>query len=501
MSALTLSLQELLEGIQNKSFTFSGITHNSRKVQDNFIFVALRGKKTDGHRYIEDAIKRGASLVVTEEPVQSFVPCVIVPNTRRILPKLSDVVYDKAAEKLFVIGITGSNGKTTIAHMLDSIYQHSAISSGLIGTVYNRIGNEIVPSSLTTPESCDLHRMFKQMIDCGSTVAVIEVSAQGFAMNRVDCVPFRVAIFTNITADHLDFHRSMKNYIATKYRFFETLPPFCWRIINIDDVHGRHLCSLNPAMSLTTSSKNPQADVFASNPFWTGERLRFNVLYSSRMRQLISASLPDVIELPIPGEHNVNNAVSVLAAALLTNIPGEIIVQGLRNYSTPARRMEFFERQGVQIVDDTAMNPGSIHSVLKTFDMNHCGKVIIVFAIRGNRSVEVNRQNGQVLAEWCEENQLRRSIHVVVTTSEEVVGENDKVSFAEKVAFLHELQLRNIPFVFRPFLQESIEYAWSQANDGDLMFLLGAQGMDLGRNIIEDIVCWQSKGLHRLSPL
>ncbi|MGB9825781.1 MAG: Mur ligase family protein, partial [Desulfofundulus sp.] len=237
---------ELIEGQTclaaggNQQVEISGIAYDSRQVQPGFLFVAVEGFTTDGHRYVEQAISRGAVAVVVQKeiPLPSGIAYARVPDSRLALALLSARFYDYPSRKLKVIGVTGTNGKTTTTHLVAAIYRAAGHKVGLIGTIANRIGDRVLPVVHTTPESLDLQKLLAEMVAEQVTVAVMEVSSHALALKRVAGCSFDAGVFTNITQDHLDFHRDMDDYLAAKTILFRELgkddkPAVA--IINVDD--------------------------------------------------------------------------------------------------------------------------------------------------------------------------------------------------------------------------------------------------------------------------
>src|SRR5436189_2922522 len=224
-----------------------GIAYDSRRVQRNFLFVAMRGEKSDGHQFIEQAIEKGASVIVTEQEVQQArVTCLVGENTRRALADLGAAVYQQPMRRLKMAAVTGTNGKTTTTFLLKHICEKAGLRCGLLGTVRYEIGDRILPAVRTTPESLDIQELLAQIADAGCKAVAMEVSSHALVQDRTRGLEWDVAVFTNLTQDHLDFHGTMENYFEAKAKLFEQLArqekkkkPVA--VINIDDRYGQKL--------------------------------------------------------------------------------------------------------------------------------------------------------------------------------------------------------------------------------------------------------------------
>src|SRR6476659_8949506 len=223
------------------------IAYDSRRVQRNGLFVALRGEKTDGHQFIEQAVEKGATVIVTEHEVQSpRATVVVVENTRNALADLVAAFYQQPARRLKLAAVTGTNGKTTTTFLIKHICEKAGLRCGLLGTVRYEIADRVLPAVRTTPESLDVYDMFAQMVNAGCKAAAMEVSSHALAQERVRGLEWDVAVFTNLTQDHLDFHGTMEDYFEAKARLFTGLKEQANKksaaaIINIDDSHGEQL--------------------------------------------------------------------------------------------------------------------------------------------------------------------------------------------------------------------------------------------------------------------
>ncbi|HQL65110.1 MAG TPA: Mur ligase family protein [bacterium] len=226
----------------------SGIFYDSRKVLPGGIFVAIHGTSADGNAFVQEAIERGASVVVTEKRdlvLPSGVGLIVVENSRKFLAEIADIYYHSPSKNLKIVGVTGTKGKTSTAMILKEIFEAASFKTGLIGTIQYEVGQRIVPSTNTTPESIDIQALLAEMVRAGLTHAILEVSSHSIDQGRIECISFDAGIFTNIAShEHLDYHKNFRNYLESKLKFFSTYLPASKKkdkiaVINIDDVYSR----------------------------------------------------------------------------------------------------------------------------------------------------------------------------------------------------------------------------------------------------------------------
>ncbi|HOO11528.1 MAG TPA: UDP-N-acetylmuramoyl-L-alanyl-D-glutamate--2,6-diaminopimelate ligase [Bacillota bacterium] len=466
-----------------------GVTCNSRKVKPGFAFVAIKGEKEDGNDYIREAIANGASVVYTEVNPGDLplnVPVIRVENSRAVLGKLLSRFYGFPSEKLNMIGVTGTNGKTTTTYMIENIFRRAGYSTGLIGTVMVKAGDNYYPHGLTTPDSEDLHKYLAEMVDQGVYAAVMEVSSHGLKYRRVDSVRFNTAVHTNITPDHLDAHSSFEEYVSTKKRLFNMLPPGAAAIINTDDPHGLELVRDNPKLLILTYGLGAKASITASsidvNSLGTSYTYCLQRSFTSVMGNDVEPQeIP--INLTVPGKHNIYNSLAAATVGLLYGIEPKVVQAALKNFKGVWRRMQVIYREDFTVIDDFSHNPGSYEAALETVQTMDYNNLYIVNAIRGGRGDEINRINASVISNWAN---LLDVKEVLVTSSEDVVEESDRVTDGERMAFMSELKKAGVKARHYELLEQAVEEAISKAGKGDLVLLMGAQGMNRGQDIFRD---------------
>lgn len=373
-----------------------GIAYDSRRVGPGFLFVAIEGFQTDGHRFIEQAVAAGAAAVVVQKPVAvpAFAAWVQVADSRLALGLLAARFYGYPARQLKMAGVTGTNGKTTTTHLLTAVGHAAGMKVGLIGTIANRIGDRVLPVEHTTPESLDLQRLLAEMAAEKVALAVMEVSSHALALNRVAGCDFDLGIFTNITQDHLDFHQDMDHYLAAKSRLFTSLDGADGErpgtaVINRDDPRAEQLIKATRATVITYGIHGP-AGVRAEKIQVTPRGVRFYVT---------SPWGEGEVRLKLTGLFNVYNALAALAAGGVLGIPLAVITAALSEVAGVPGRFELVDcGQGFAVVVDYAHTPDGLENVLKTARQITDGRLITVFGCGGDRDRSKRPLMGEIAA-------------------------------------------------------------------------------------------------------
>jgi UDP-N-acetylmuramoyl-L-alanyl-D-glutamate--2,6-diaminopimelate ligase len=357
--------------------TLTDVTHDSRAAGTGVLFACRPGAVADGHDFAAAAVERGAAALLVERALDLPVPQVEVDDVAAWLGPVAATVHGDPTSALQVTGVTGTNGKTTCATLLDGVLSAAGRRTGLIGTVETRIAGEAVPGVRTTPESTDLQRLFHRMRDAGVTTVAMEVSSHGLALGRVNGTRFAVAVFTNLSHDHLDFHGSMERYYAAKARLFT--PEFsATGVVDVDDDWGRRLAA-EATIDVTTVSLDPGsgADVTATRiaPGPAGSVVDVE-MHGTRHR----------LEIGLPGRFNVSNALLVLAATTALGIPVDTAAATLRlPWSVPGRMERIDEGQAFTVLVDYAHSPDSLARVLAATREVVTGRVIVTVGCGGDR--------------------------------------------------------------------------------------------------------------------
>lgn len=392
---------EIIDSGGNLDKDIRGITYSSRQAGPGLLFAAIRGLKTDGHLFINEALEKGAEAVVIEDPQACSDSCtwVLVPNSRQALADLSSVVYGRPSSRLNVIGVTGTNGKTTTTNLITAILEKAGRNPGLIGTIHNRIGHEILPVHHTTPEAPDLQQVMALFLRKGADYAVMEVSSHALELDRVRGTEFDVAVFTNLTQDHLDFHHSMEKYLAAKALLFQGLGRSAYKkrrkfaILNADDPSCQQLAQLTRASIITYGIKN-EADLRAENIAVTARGVSYTLKYTHK-------EIP--VKLKMTGMFNVYNTLAATAVGLVEGIDPEIIIQALENTAGIPGRFEKVEAgQEFTVIVDYSHTPDSLKNCLQTARQFVEGRIITVFGCGGDRDRGKRPLMGEIAARFSD---------------------------------------------------------------------------------------------------
>ena len=376
-----MKLKELLNGLTvieasaDMQMEINEVTYDSRKVTPGSLFVAITGFVTDGNRYIPMALEKGAVAVVTAVKPETDIPYVLVESDRLALALIGANYYGHPAESMTLIGVTGTNGKTSSTLLLKHVLEVArGAKVGLIGTMDNMIGQESIPADRTTPESLDLQALFAKMRDAGCTHVIMEVSSHAIALDRVGGIRFDVAAFTNLTEDHLDFHRTMENYCATKAILF-TRSNKC--VANCDDSWYDRMCAGASGKVFSTSAKTT-ANLYAKDAQLLSDGVCFTAVSGGQQVQ---------IHLPIPGKFTVYNALTVLGCAVAMNISLAEAAEALKTAKGVKGRVEVVPTPGkpYTVLIDYAHTPDGLENVLTSVRDFCKGRLIAVFGCGGDR--------------------------------------------------------------------------------------------------------------------
>ncbi|HEY6546746.1 MAG TPA: UDP-N-acetylmuramoyl-L-alanyl-D-glutamate--2,6-diaminopimelate ligase, partial [Vicinamibacteria bacterium] len=322
------------------------VTHDSRRVSPGALFVAIKGFAQDGNAFVEAARKKGALGIVSEAPAVPGGPWLQVADAREALAVLSAAVLGRPADRLELVGVTGTNGKTTTTYLIDGVLRAAGRSVGILGTVQYRIGNRLVEASRTTPEASDLQHLFREMVDSSCTHAVLEVSSHSLSLKRVHGCAFKVAVFTNLTRDHLDFHGDMESYFAAKRTLFtDLLRADGCAVINLDDEHGRDLRQASRGR-VTTYGIEQDADLRAEGVELSIKGTRFFVRTRTDRFE---------VRTPLVGRFNVQNVLAALGAGFALGVSPEDALRGIASLAgVPGRLQRVDAGQDFAVVVDYA---------------------------------------------------------------------------------------------------------------------------------------------------
>ncbi len=443
---------------QNGKVDVKGIVYDPLRVKPGYLFVAIniytqldKIEIPDGHDKIDDAVKAGATVVVLQRDraLPPTVVKVLVPDSRFALAKLANKFYGFPSKKMKMIGITGTNGKTTTTHIIDSILSQR-FRTGLIGTLYYKINGQIYKSKDTTPEPPDLQEIFTHMVEEKVDYCAMEVSSHGIDLFRVESVDYNVAVFTNLTQDHLDFHKTMAAYLKTKKKLFQWLRRDDFAIANIDDPHGQEFLDASRGRSISFGIKQP-ADVMAKD-------IQFSIKGTNY--RLVTPLGEIAIQQKLVGLFNVYNSLAAVAVAVSQNFDLETIKKGLEENIRVSGRFELIDRgQPFSVVVDYAHTPDGMEKVLSLADDLKPNRVITVFGCGGDRDKEKRPLMGAVADKYSD---------LIVLTADNPRNEDPQQIMEQIAGGIRATKTHHI--VDR---HEAINFAIEQAEPNDIIMVLG----------------------------
>ena len=453
-----MKLKELLEGIEvldataDMEMEIPHVSYDSRATQPGDLFVAMTGFAADGHAFIGKAMAAGASAVLCQKlPEDPTVPYVRVADSRRALAEVGANFFGHPADSMTMVGVTGTNGKTTTTYLLKSILEQAAGAKvGLIGTNQNMIGEEVIPTERTTPESFELQRLFAQMRDAGCTHVVMEVSSHALALDRVYGVHYAVGIFTNLTQDHLDFHKTMEAYCDAKAILFRNCDA---GVCNADDPWTERLLK-DATCRKFSYAEQAAADLRAENVCLEADHVAFDAVTKEK-------SVP--IRVNIPGGFMVYNTLDVLGAALMLGIPLEKSADVLARVPHVKGRVEVVPTPGKDytVLIDYAHSPDGLENVLTSVKGFAKGRTIALFGCGGDRDKTKRPKMGKIAAEIAD---------FVVVTTDNPRTEKPGDIIAD---ILPGMQDSDTPHVVVEDRIEAIHWAMDHAEPGDVIVLCG----------------------------
>ena len=486
MSKSLKDLSEIIEVIETKGNTdvsYDGIAYHSQKVKSGDIFFCIKGYKTDGHEYLETAAEKGAVAAVVEEFSDLVgIPQLKVKNARIALACASSYYFGNPSEKLNIVGITATNGKTTTSFFTDAIFKEAGFETGIIGTVAVIYGTELFPSKLTTPESYELQKFFYDMKEHDVTHVTMEVSSSAMELSRAACVDFDVVVLNNISREHIDLHGGFENYYNAKAGLIRNAKAGSFAVLNLDDDFSARLQNETKAKVFTYSVKGNNGVLGISNFDLSTGRAKFTVNVNEEFIGLnceIKKQSFDV-ELSVPGYHSVYNSMAAIAVGLIYGIDSETIRRALKSFAGVERRFEFIFEKEFKIIDDHFANSGNIDVTLGTLEFMDYDKLKLVYAVRGGRGPVVNRESAEAIAKWAPRLGIKE---IIATFSRSHVDEKDVVTDDEIAVFTEVMNDAGIKITFFEELGDAIALALSQAKAKDLIMLAGCQGMDFGAKL------------------
>lgn len=431
------------------------MTYDSRKVESGSLFVCIKGFKQDGHDYIDQAVEKGACAILVQRDipeVPGYVTVIKVDDTRKAMPWAASRFYGQPSKQVNLIAVTGTNGKTSVTYIISSILACAGRKTGIIGTLDNRIGDKVLTlekTTYTTPESADLHDLFKQMADEQVEDVLMEATSMALDLHRVDACDLDIGIFTNLTQDHLDDHKTMDNYKKAKLKLFT----LCRHgIINADDPVSKDIL-LSAACDILTYGIHQEADLKASNVRFTPQGVAFSLHYKAEKRE---------VKLGIPGKFSVYNALAAIGACHLSGLTLDQIVKGLESIQGVRGRFQTIpSTQGFSVIVDYAHTPDALENVLSTVKEFATQQIITVFGCGGDRDRTKRPIMGQIAGEY--------STYCVLTSdnprTEEPSGILDDIEAG--------IAKSECPYTKIADRKEAISRALRMAKPGDVVVIAG----------------------------
>ena len=429
----------------------SGICYDTRTMEPGCLFVALPGYKTDGHKYIAQALEQGAAAVLCQHPPEGEGPWLVTPDARAALAAVSANWFGHPARDLTLLAVTGTNGKTTTTYLLKAMLEGVlGARVGLIGTNQNMVGEEVLPAHRTTPESYEVQQLLREMADAGCTHVVMEASSHALVLHRLDGLRFRAGIFTNLTQDHLDFHGTMEAYRDAKGLLFRQSDT---AVLNLDDEAGRYFARTVAVPRLTYSERRDEADLTAKNLRLFPDRVEFEAVAEGAISR---------VRLPIPGGFTVYNALGVLTCGLALGLPLADCADALAKAPGVKGRIEVVPVPAdFAVIIDYAHTPDALENILTTVRDFTAGRVICLFGCGGDRDRTKRPQMGAIAGSLAD---------VAVVTSDNPRTEEPEAIIRD---ILPGLEGTAAQVVVEPDRRAAIRRALSLAKPGDTVVLAG----------------------------
>ncbi|QOR36222.1 UDP-N-acetylmuramoyl-L-alanyl-D-glutamate--2,6-diaminopimelate ligase [Clostridium sp. 'deep sea'] len=450
---------EILLGALNKyelhnikpSILINKIEVDSRKIEKGDIFVCIKGQKVDGHNFATNAINNGAVVIVTEKFINTNVAQIVVPCTKTAISNLAAAYYDYPSKKLKVIGVTGTNGKSSTTFIVRHIFNYLGKKCGLVGTVEVDDGETVKQAKLTTPQPLELQRYFYDMVNNNCEFVVMEVSSHALDLHRVDNVEFNIAGFTNLTQDHLDYHETMQAYRDVKARLFEKALEAV--IVNADDKEGEYMASRAKSPAVYYScNRFISKGIFITDVKLGGKGTEF-ILHCKGKEYPVKTKLV--------GKFNIYNILLSFAIANHFAMDPQQIIQAIETFSAIPGRFESIESKGITVIIDFAHSPDGLANVLKTSRSMCKNKLIIVFGCGGDRDKTKRPIMGEMAAEYADN---------IIVTSDNPRTEDPK-QIIEDICL--GIRKHNTEFMVEVNRDKAIEYAINKAQKGDIILIAG----------------------------
>jgi UDP-N-acetylmuramoyl-L-alanyl-D-glutamate--2,6-diaminopimelate ligase len=448
-----MKLKQLLSGVHvrgnyHRELEITGVAYDSRRVKPGYIFVAIKGFKVDGHDFIDQAREAGAVALIVENERFNKTDCLKVESSRKALSIISGNFYNHPSREMKVIGVTGTNGKTSITYIVRDLLIAMKQKYGLIGTISNQIGDKIYPTSVTTPESLELCELFNEMVECSTDTAIMEVSSHSLSLERVTSVDFDVAVFTNLTQDHLDYHKNMNHYFKAKKKLFDLAKK---SVINLDDPYGQKL--YNEREGVLTYAIDHEADLKATQIEMTDSGTRLTFQYQKRTYH---------VETPFHGDIYVHNILASYGALIQCGYKIEEIIDLSKDIKPVRGRFERVPNdQGISVFVDYAHTPDALKNVLLIARSFTSNRVISVFGCGGDRDKTKRPLMGRISEKVAD--------YSIVTS------DNPRTENPERIIddILKGLPNESNKYSIQPDREAAIRQAIKMAKKGDTVIIAG----------------------------
>ena len=447
-----MKLYKLIENIAETNLPdmeISSVTDNTKKVQKDSIFVCVKGGSFDGHDAAKEMLEKGAAVVITERDLGLGDKQIITDNSRKFYGKLCAAWFDHPEKKIKIIGVTGTNGKTTITNVIKNILMSYGIKTGLIGTIRNEIGNEPVHTDNTTPMVFDYMQLLDKMVKADCKYAVMEVSSFGLVQNRIGPTHFDIGVFTNLTQDHLDYHKTMENYYQAKKMMFDECD---FALVNIDDDYGKRLLSeiCCPKASYGSSQ---EADYYSDAAKIKADGTSFWYCFDGKSK---------LVNMKMTGMFNVSNVTAAITVCMKAGIPLEHILETIADYNGVKGRCEIIPTgRDFTVICDYAHTPDAIENILQSVKQYTEGRLICLFGCGGNRDAKKRPLMAKAAAKYAD--------RLIITS------DNPRDEIPESIIddILAGLKDSRIPFDVVVDRTEAIYHSLKIARKGDIIVLAG----------------------------
>lgn len=447
-----MKLYKLIENIAETNLPdmeISSVTDNTKKVQKDSIFVCVKGGSFDGHDAAKEMLEKGAAVVITERDLGLGDKQIITDNSRKFYGKLCAAWFDHPEKKIKIIGVTGTNGKTTITNVIKNILMSYGIKTGLIGTIRNEIGNEPVHTDNTTPMAFDYMKLLDKMVKADCKYAVMEVSSFGLVQNRIGPTHFDIGVFTNLTQDHLDYHKTMENYYQAKKMMFDECD---FALVNIDDDYGKRLLSeiCCPKASYGSSQ---EADYYSDAAKIKADGTSFWYCFDGKSK---------LVNMKMTGMFNVSNVTAAITVCMKAGIPLEHILETIADYNGVKGRCEIIPTgRDFTVICDYAHTPDAIENILQSVKQYTEGRLICLFGCGGNRDSKKRPLMAKAAAKYAD--------RLIITSD----NPRDEIPEAIIDDILAGLKDSRIPFDVVVDRTEAIYHSLKIARKGDIIVLAG----------------------------